>query len=89
MDLAFDDVADLTHIFIDIDMEEVDEWIAELIMDILIEFNKLYDRIHNFPTLENLDENWSSELDELEYDDPENPNNKSFFLILNKMPKNK
>ena len=56
MDLAFDNnVADLTHIFIDIDMEEVDEWIAELIMDILIEFNKLYDRIHNFPTIEDLD----------------------------------
>ena len=82
MDLAFDNnVADLTHIFIDIDMEEVDEWIAELIMDILIEFNKLYDRIHNFPTLENLDENWSSELEEdLEVDDQENPNNKSFFF---------
>jgi hypothetical protein len=80
MDLAFDNIADLTTIFIDIDMEDVDEWISELIMDILIEFNELYDRIHNFPTLENLDENWSSELDELEYDDPENPNNKSFFF---------
>ena len=80
MDLAFDDVADLTHIFIDIDMEDVDEWISELIMDILIEFNKLYDRIHNFPTLENLDENWSSDLEELEDDQDDTSSEKSFFF---------
>ena len=73
MDLAFDDIADLTHIFIDIDMEEVDEWIAELIMDILIEFNKLYERIHNFP---NLDELEDLDVDE-EDDDQED---KSFFF---------
>ena len=70
MDLAFDDLANITNIFIDIDMEEVDEWISELIMDILIEFNELYDRIHNFPN-----------LDELEYDEEDDTSpDKSFFF---------
>jgi hypothetical protein len=73
MDLAFDDIAYLTNIFIDIDMEEVNEWISELIMDILIEFNELYERIHNFPNLDELEDVDESE-DEQEDDD------KSFFF---------
>ena len=74
MDLAFhNNIADLTKIFIDIDMEDVDEWISELIMDILIEFNELYDRIHNFPNLEDLD-------NEEEEDDQEEKEDKSFFF---------
>ena len=73
MDLAFDNIADLTTIFIDIDMEDVDEWISELIMDILIEFNELYDRIHNFPNLKDLD----NDVDDV---DEEEDDNKSFFF---------
>ncbi len=64
---------DLTTIFIDIDMEDVDEWISELIMDILIEFNELYDRIHNFPNLYELED-----VDDVE--EEEDDNNKSFFF---------
>ena len=75
MDLAFhNNIADLTKIFIDIDMEDVDEWISELIMDILIEFNELYDRIHNFPNLKDLD----NDVDDV--DEEEADNNKSFFF---------
>ena len=74
MDLAFDNIADLTTIFIDIDMEDVDEWISELIMDILIEFNELYDRIHNFPNLKDLD----NDVDDVEYEQEDD--NKSFFF---------
>jgi hypothetical protein len=66
-------LANITNIFIDIDMEEVDEWISELIMDILIEFNESYERIRNFPNLDELEDVDESE-DEQEDDD------KSFFF---------